>query len=45
MKEKDIKLLEEYGQWLYEHGYTDDDIWAENPTALSRFIASKEQNE
>lgn len=39
---KEIKdfgdLLQSYTDWLLEHGYTDDDVWCEPPTAIDRFV-------
>lgn len=31
-------LLEEYTRWLNDCGYTDNDTWCEEPTAVDRFL-------
>lgn len=36
------EVLEQYTKFLCECGYTDDDVWGEEPTAVERFIAQKE---
>jgi hypothetical protein len=33
-----IELLEAYSKFLEEHGYTDTDWWAEEPTAINEFL-------
>ena len=35
------KLLSEYTQYLYDHGYLDDDWWAEQPSPILEFINKK----
>jgi hypothetical protein len=30
--------LEKYTEFLCKKGYTDDDVWSEKPTAISRFF-------
>ena len=34
-------MLKDYSDWLFEHGYTDDDIWAEKPEAQERYMSEK----
>ena len=39
IKYNDIsELLEAYTNFLYSNGYTDSDTWAEEPTAVYRFL-------
>jgi hypothetical protein len=38
------KLLREYTQYLYDHGYLDDDWWAEQPSPILEFINKKSYN-
>ena len=40
-------LLERYNHFLLRHGYVDSDIWAEEPTAIDRFLSpdSPKRNE
>lgn len=37
------EILEEYNSFLCKNGYTDSDVYAEEPTAIERFL--KEKNE
>lgn len=34
----DLELLDKYNNFLLDHGYTDTDIYAEEPTAINQFI-------
>lgn len=35
-----IEVLTEYNDFLMKYHYTDDDVWAEEPTAIERFLES-----
>lgn len=37
-REKTYQTLEDYTNFLYKHGYTDSDVWAEEPKAVDRFL-------
>ncbi len=38
---KVVEILEDYNNWLLKHGYTDADIYAEEPTAIQQYIKEK----
>jgi len=35
------EVLEDYTQYLLEHNYCDDDVWAEEPKAVDRFFEER----
>lgn len=42
-KEQIRELLENYTNWLCKHNYTDSDVWAEEPTAVERYLEENEK--
>jgi len=41
MEEYAKEILEDYTQFLLNHGYVDTDVWAELPSAIDRFMHQK----
>jgi hypothetical protein len=37
------EILEDYTQWLLDHGYCDDDVWCEPPKAVDRFFEDRKE--
>ena len=38
---REEEILEEYTKFLCDHNYTDSDVWAEEPTAIKRFLTKE----
>ena len=38
LKKQREDIIIEYTEWLCEHGYTDSDVYTEEPTAVERFL-------
>lgn len=38
IRQERLKFLEEYNSFLCKYGYTDSDVYAEEPTAIEKFL-------
>ena len=41
LEEQKIEILEEYNKFLIKNGYSDDDLWNEEPSAIDRFLEER----
>lgn len=38
------QAVQDFAKWLNENGYVDDDVWAEMPSAIDRFLPPDDEN-